>query len=203
MLYLYDEAICKDLRDSFDSDNVNSVVKVATAESAIELLAQANEDHIQLPLVVVDRKDYEIDTSLTNFTRMKKGVPTVLDKESNILYYERAIPVMMSYEITILATCVEDRDELIRELLFKYSSMYFLTIQAPYESNRYLRFGLVHDNTQPIQYSSGTLEYLHSGALYQAILTFSTQGCVMLSYRPKKLQHLEHGNIEILDRPTR
>lgn len=190
MLYVYDNAIVDDLSKSFNSTNVdNPVVRVVSPENAIGVAAQIQNDHIQLPIAMLTRSDdINIDTDRTNFTQMHKGVQSVLDPETNLLYYEKAIPIKLAYSLTLLTTNTSDMDELVRELIFKYTSMYFLTIQLPYECKRKVRFGIRIDSGSTIARSSSSGEYLEKGQLYQSIISLVCDGCVLVSYTPAKLK---------------
>lgn len=186
MLYNYDNALAKDLEDSFNS---NICVKVVDAEKGIDLAAQIENDSISFPLVLLTRyPDAPIDKNRYNFTRAHKGVATVIDKEKNELYFEKAVPVELKYDLTILTTNTVDRDELVKELLFKYTSMYFVSMDLPYESTRKIRFGVSVDIESEISNKSGVLDYLDSGTVYQSIIPLRCEGCVMLSYTSVKLK---------------
>lgn len=194
MLYLYDNAVVEDLVKSFNPNNVeNPVVKVISPEQVMGLAAQIQNDEIKLPIVALTRnEDTSIDTSRMNFTRAHRGVQSVLDTETNELYYEKAIPINLSYDLTLLTTNTADKDELLKEILFKYTDMFFLTIQLPYYCKRKIRFGVTIDTEADIRNSSGSAEYIESGQLYQTILTLKCEGCVMVSYTPAKLVRITH-----------
>lgn len=189
-LYLYDNAVIDDLNRSFNPvDGAAPVVKVVPPEQVIGIAAQVHNDEIKFPIVALTREEELVpDRDLMNFTWLHKGVQSVLDKETNNLYYEKRIPIKLSYSLTILTTNTVDRDELIKELLFKYASMYFLTIKLPYECDRKLRFGICISPDADIRYSSGVAEYIESGQLYQAIIPLKCEGCVLVSYTPAHLK---------------
>ena len=193
MLYLYDNAICDDLTKSFNpvADGQQPIVKVVSPEAIIGLAAQIQEDKIGFPLIAVTRNPYQIDSNRLNFTRSHFGIASVIDKETNMLYYEKALPITLSYNLTILTTNQADMDELIRELLFKYVNMYFLTIQLPYESDRKVRFGITINGDTEIERSSGNLEYIENGTLYQSIITLQCDGCCLVTYTPAHLMRYE------------
>lgn len=198
MLYIYDRAICRDLKSSFTDEMQNSVVKVVEPDMAIDVASQISNDEFQFPAVVLTRSaDYQLDQSRYNFNRLHKGVSAVIDPETNNIYDERSIPISLSYNLTVLTSNSIDMDELVKELLFKYSSMYFLTIDLPYESSRKIRFGLCLDESQPIEQTSRLLEYMQSGKAYQSIIHLRTEGCVLLSYTPRKLPRYEE-QVELL-----
>ena len=192
MLWLYDEAICKDLQNSFQAGvDSQPVVRVIDPDHVMELIAQMKEDTITFPVVAVTRDpDWKVDTERTNFTRQHIGIASVIDPETNMLYYEKSIPIELGYHITIFATNTADMDELVKELLFKYLSMYFLTITLPYESGRKARFGVTCLADQ-ISRESSTANYLSEGKLYRTVIPLVTQGCCLLSYTPQALKRLE------------
>lgn len=200
MLYLYDRSVCDDIKSSL-TEEMNQNVVLTDAENYQGILAQIQDDTITYPLILLNREeDTPVIKELTNFTRMHVGVPCTFDNDTNNVYYERAIPVAVNYTLRILSTNVADTDELARELFYKYISMYYLTIQLPYESDRKIRFGVVVDTDYGIKRESGSFDYISTGALYQSTLRLTTQGCVMLSYTARHLQRRVYsGDIKMKD----
>lgn len=194
MIHLYDNAIVKDLENSFNRDVVGEpVVRVVGPDAILGLAAQIQNDEIKFPIVALTREQsIAVDGNLTNFTRSHKGVPAFFDNETNQVFYERSMPINLSYKLTVLTTNQADMDEMMRELLFKYTSMYFLTIRLPYEGRRKLNFGIAIDNRTEIEQSSGAVEYLTAGTLYQSIVPLYCQGCMEITYTPRHLTRLEH-----------
>lgn len=190
MIYLYDNAIADDLKASFNPDNVpNPVIKFVSADQIIGIAAQKQNDHIQFPLVSLARKpnSVQIDKQRMNFSRAHFGIASVLDEKTNNLYYEKSVPITMEYALTVLTTNTVHRDEIVREMLFKYLNMYYLTIKLPYECSRKVRFGVSISSETDIDYSSGSSEYAESGTLYQAIIPLRCEGCVLVTYTPSHL----------------
>lgn len=203
MLYIFDQAVIDDLKKSLTAE-MNQNVVLTDAENYPGILAQIQNDTITYPLILLHRDD---DTPIIkeqmNFTRYQFGVPCVFDSDRNNIYYERALPVDVQYTLRILSTNVADTDELSRELFYKYISMYFLTVQLPYESDRKIRFGISVDVDYGIKKESGSFDYIKSGALYQSTIHLKTQGCVSLTYTPRHLtrQVLDTKQIKI-ENPT-
>lgn len=188
MLYLFDQAIVDNLKASL-TEAANQNVFLTDAENYPGILAQIQDDTITYPLILLHRDDdTPIRTDLWNFTRYKIGVPCVFDNKTNNVYYEKALPVDLNYTLRILSTNVADRDELARELFYKYISMYYLTVRLPYESDRKIRFGVQVDAEYGIKSESGSFDYLSTGALYQATMHLTTEGCVSLTYTPRHIQ---------------
>lgn len=193
MLYLYDNAIADDLSKSLD-DSIR-IVKVVDSTLLTEIVAQASNDHIDYPLVGITRNaDTPVDKTRLNFTRLHKGVAQVIDNETNNIYKEKVLPIELKYTLTILATNTADADELLRELLFKFTDMYFLKIRLPYEDNRVLRFGIKIDPNSDISRKSGVAEALHEGKLYEVMIPLVCEGCVLVHYTPVKLTNVTYNN---------
>lgn len=193
MIYLYDMAITEDLQNSFNPEAVpNPTVKVISPADVINLSAQMHNDEVTYPMVAITRKEATpIDSDRTNFTRMRYGVQTVLDNETNTLYREQCIPIDLRYDLTVITTNAVDRDEIVKELLFKYLQMYFISIDLPYECKRTIRFGVNIENASEISNTSATPDYLSSGTLYETSIPLKCEGAVLVSYRPEKLRRLE------------
>ena len=102
MLYVYDNALVEDLQRSFSNDLEDPVVKIISPEEIIGVAAQLQSDEIKLPLISLERDNpVVIDEDLYNFSKAKKGLSTVID-EQNHVYFEKLIPVKLSYTLTIL-----------------------------------------------------------------------------------------------------
>lgn len=190
MLWCYDEAITKDLSSCIDPDGrANSCVKMMGDEGMMGIFAQLQEDKISFPAIFLQRSsETPLDSRRFNFTMLHKGVPTTFDSETNNIYLEKAAPIELKYTLHVLTTNTADMDELIREILFRYSSMYYITMEVPYESKRKIRFGISINPDTSIQRKSGTTEYVENGRLYESIMELECQGAVLLNYTPRHLQ---------------
>ena len=187
MLYKYDEALAKDLSNCIDpSGGANSIVKVIEAEGVIDLIAQMKEGSLEFPILCLTRDlETPIDTARTNFTMMHKGVPAGYDSKHNAVYMEKCIPVKLGYTLTVLATNTADIDEMCKELLFRYTNVYFIDAEISYEvDNRKFRFGVSIDE-EGIKKESGSLNYIQGGKLYQAVMRLNCVGAFIVSYTPR------------------
>lgn len=194
MIWRYDEAIVDDLKASFkvDDGSQKPAVGVVSPENIVSIAAQIQEDQLSFPIIAVERdRNTPVDTSLMNFTRMHQGVETVFDNETNMLYYEKAVPIKLSYMLAVMSPNTADVDEILRELIFKYTHQYFLSIHVPYESKRRIRFGVVMDKDKDIEWYSTTSDYLQEGKLHSAGIHLIVDGAVLLTYTPVHLRRLK------------
>ncbi len=200
MLWIYDEAIIEDLKSCINpTGGLNNTVKMMGDKGAMGVLAQAQEDKIKFPAIFLERSgDTPLDRNRYHFSRTYKGVPTTFDPETNTLYIEKMVPIELKYYLHVLATNTTDVDEITREIIFRYNSLYYLTTEVPYESKRKIRFGIVINQDNSIRRESGTSNYLESGVLYESIMEINCQGAVMLSYTPKHLDRIIAGDIKAM-----
>ena len=190
MLWCYDDAITHDLSSCIDPDGkANRTVKMMGDEGMMGVLAQLQEDRVTFPAIFLQRHDETpLDSSRYNFTRLHKGVATTYDPEKNNIYLEKSAPIDLKYDLHVLTTNTADMDELLREILFRYTAMYYITMQVPYESKRKIRFGVAINPNTPIRRKSGSSEYIESGRLYEAILELECQGAVLLNYTARHME---------------
>lgn len=190
MLWCYDEAIVKDLINCIDPDGgLNNTVKMMGDDGLMGVYAQMQEDKIKFPAIFLNRhSDTPLDSKRYNFTRLHKGMPTTYDPEKNNIYLEKSIPIELKYDLHVLTTNTADMDELVRELTFRYASMYYITMQVPYESKRNIRFGIAINPNTSITRKSGSADFLQSGSLHESIIELECQGAVMLHYTARHMQ---------------
>lgn len=199
MIYLYDKAIAEDLRKSFNPNNIDQpLVQVVDPEGTVDLVAAMKEDKVTYPIVSLYRDpDSGVDISRINFARLHRGVAAVVDPNTNMIYYEKVLPINLRYELSVFTTNTADMDEILREMLFKYVQMYFLSITLPYEASRKIRFGIRVD-PEGIQRESGSVDYIRSGQLHKAKVPLVCDGCVLVDYTPAKLKKTDY-SVEAVD----
>lgn len=193
MLWVYDNAIVDDLKRCFTpNDGGEPAVCVVPPDDIVSIAAQVQDDNLHFPMIAVSREtNIPIDSSLMNFSRAHHGVATVVDKEKNLIYYEKTVPLKLIYTLVCMGTNTADIDELIRELIFKYTSQYFLTVTIPYESKRKIRFGVRIDPDENIEWYTTTSNYLQEGKLHSAGITLHIDGAVYVHYTSEKLRRLD------------
>ena len=191
MVHLYDKSLCDDLEATLNMpDDANPVVRVIDPEHIIGLAAQIQNDEISLPIIALERKNYFVDTDRTNFTMQHMGTHAIIDNKTNMIYNEKVMPLNLSYTLTALTSNQVDMDEIVKEIIFKYTNMYYLTIKVPYEVSeldRKLRFGVRIERPDAIDRKSGASDYIESGQLYQTSIPLICDGAVLLSYTPHHL----------------
>lgn len=202
MLWAYDEAVVKDISNCINpTGGANSTVKMMGEDGIMGVLAQMNDDRIKFPAIFIERSsDTPLDSSRYHFSKLHRGIPVGFDPETNDIYLERSIPIKLKYNLHVLTTNTADMDELIKELIFRYSEMYYISMEIPYESKRIIRFGMSINPDASITKKSGVANYFENGQLYESIVEIDCQGAVMISYTPKHIERLVMG--KIVDKAT-
>lgn len=192
MIWCYDNAIVDDLKQSFTDEYGSCAVSIVPPDNIVDIAAQVNDDKIQFPIIAISREStISVDSSRTNFTALHQGMPVVFDPKRNEYYNEKVIPLDLSYTLVAMSTNTADVDELMRELIFKYTDQYFLTIRVPYESKRKIRFAIRISPDSSIEWYTTTSNYLAEGKLHSAGISLRIDGAVMMTYTPVKLRRLE------------
>lgn len=186
MIWIYDNALVNDIKKDLD----NNVV-VLSPDQAVGVAALLKDDKIHFPFICLTRQPYQLDDTLTNGTKKHVGIPSAFDNKENNFYFEKSIPIKLTYEMTVISPVRADIDELTRELIFKYNDQYFITLQLPYESDRHIRIGVTIPNDAEIDQRETSSTYVESGKLQSAIIPLSIDGAVLLSYTPMHLQRVE------------
>lgn len=189
MLYLYDDAIVEDLKYVINPENIkNPAVTVFSGEEVAGVAAMLQNDELHFPIICLKRNDYSKDPLRCNFTWQHRGVATVMDREKNELYYERRIPIKFSYTMAVYGVNQAQMDEIVRELIFHYSDMFFLAIDLPYEDSKMIRFGVQTPVDLEVKTASGFSEYVESGSLYETDIEIEVLGAFLVEYVPVKLK---------------
>lgn len=193
MLYLYDEAIHNNLNFILSDASGASSVGIFSGDSVESVAAMISNDEISFPIICIvrDPGSGSLDSSRTNFSWMHRGVATVIDRETNELYYERRIPVKLSYTLCVYAANQADIDEIIRELIFHYINMYFLYIKLPYEDSKDIAFGVRIPNDMELDSKSGSSQYYESGIVYETDIKLEIDGAFLVNYTPVKLKRID------------
>lgn len=190
MIWIYDDAIIKDLKE-----DLGDSVAVLNPDQSLQVIALLQEDKIKFPIVAFTRDDnFQIKSDLVNFTRMHRGIPAVFDSKENTVYNEKSIPIDLKYEMTVMASSQADLDEIIRELIFKYTEQYFITVELPYEAKRQIRVGLSIHPDDPIQWDKTPSDYISGGTLLSGKINLFVDGAILVSYTG---MHLKKADLDL------
>lgn len=193
MIQLYDEAILDWLTGSF-----NDEVKIVPVADYWRVIAMYKEQQLQLPAICISRNNQSIDTELKSWTMSRMGL---VDKVSNHrLVTEQSLPLLLNYNLTLLATKQDDIDELTSEVIFLIINKPRIAITIPYGSEHDV-FANVDIDGQ-VQDSSLRDTFSDTGILYQSIIPIKVIGANVFNIENRRLRYLRT-ELRISKNPTK
>lgn len=182
MIQLYDEA----LFDYFKSAFVGEVA-IVPVSNFWEVVAMHKENRLQLPAICLSRAGQTRDTELKSWVIGRKGRTDRI--QSHKLITEQAMPLLLNYNITLLATTQDDIDELTSEAIFLILNKPKLSVCIPYGSERTTNVQLGVDGE--IQDASNRDTFSETGILYQTIIPLKMYGANIFNLEKRNLRFLE------------
>lgn len=191
MFYLYDDALIRTLR-SWTGDGKITVNKY---ELLFPYRADVASDKVQLPIISVSRASPKILN--TNKTPLSvdgmKFVETDPRKRNDRpikIPRLRAIPVRLHYQIDVITRNLEENDNIIRELVFKFINNPTLKVDIPYKGCELShKFNLML--SEDIEDNSDITEHLNLGETYRQTLDLFTDDAYLFSYSTKDTLDIE------------
>lgn len=181
MIQLYDEALHDTLVDSF-----NSFVKIVPVAEFWRVIAMHEENRLQLPAICISRSNQTVDNEMKSWITSRMGLVDRISKHKAVT--EQTIPLVLNYNLTLLATKQHDIDELTSEVIFLIVNKPRITITVPYGSGRTINAqmsisGEVTDNSLRDTFSD-------TGILYQTIIPLRLIGANIFNIEKRNLRYL-------------
>lgn len=181
MISLYDDA----LRDYLKSINENFAI--VPVKDYWNVISMHKEGKLQMPAIVLFRTNWTPDRNLISWPVARKGRIDRIQEHKKIK--ERAIPVLVDYTVTLLATTQDDIDDLTSEVTFEFIMNPRLTVPLPYGSNRFIHGQIKISGDY--QNSSGNDRFSETGILYQQIIPIQVLGANIIDIRKQNLRYLQ------------
>lgn len=155
-MYLYENAIVKDLDNIFKNSKVKTVI-ADSLEEGLRRSAAENEDKISLPFIVLSGGDWELlDTNFYGLMHGTEFKKTSTSDEQEVNKNITVLPIRPSYTMYIAASSSRECDMLTREVLFHYSKHPTLTVKVPYNLDILHTFNIdFNSNIQKTQRETG------------------------------------------------
>lgn len=182
MIQLYDEA----LFDYFKEVMLAGVAIVPVSDYW-RVITMHKEIQLQLPAVCLSRSTNTRDTELKSWVIGRKGrTDRVQDHK---LVTEQAIPLLLNYNITLLATTQDDIDELTSEVIFLILNKPRVSVRIPYGAERDLhaQISISGDVTNDSLKDS----FSETGILYQSVIPVKMNGANIFNLEKRNLRFIE------------
>lgn len=164
-VYLYDDAIIADLRRIFN----NPDIYITPADNVFRTLANAKNDKIKFPLISLERVNWSL---LDSSHAMKfSGIGIEYDEANNKVAAMKAMPIRINYLLDIWTKHREENDDIMREIIWYYSTHPTLKVEIPYSLNIQHNFNIrfdpdITDNSDIVEHKNRGEYFRQSISLY-------------------------------------
>lgn len=156
-IYKYEEAIVERMREITGDERII----ITPSDAVTNIIPRISNDELKLPLIHMIRNNWRLTGKKphgmkmnghinNNYPMFYEGSNEGLDGK---IHREHLIPISFSHTFEVWSRTREENDEMIRELIWFFSTMGELTVDIPYGINRKHVFTLtlqddIIDNTQ-------------------------------------------------------
>lgn len=151
---LYDQAIVNDFRRIFHNGNIF----ISDTEETFDLLAKVDRDDIKFPIISLTRTGWSLTDNRPHSLKFEGSVVDIReatddpDEDYKIVRRIQAIPIIINYNIDVWTESRRQNDDIMRELIFYYSTSPTLSVKVPYGAKICHHFNLffnseVEDNS--------------------------------------------------------
>lgn len=171
--YLYDQAVVDRLRKITGDGRIH----VIDPDQAVTFLAQFSKDKVKFPAIVLSRKSVSLLDYKNQVVALKGQTARV--GEDNILVKAKLIPMRIEWNLDIYTVDRYSCDEIVRELIFYFTSSPRFEVEVPYQLDIKQNFDVflspeIADNTDLI-------EFPNRGEFFRETLSLWTENAHMFS----------------------
>lgn len=187
--YLYDQALVEQLRQVVGDERIH----IISPDKAIDFLAQFSGDKTQLPAIVLSRGPISL-LDYRNQVVSLKG-QTAKRTDQNLITKARLLPMRMEWNIDVITVGRYECDEIVRELVFYFTTSPRFEVKVPYQLDIVQNFDVLLSSD--IADNTDLLEFSNSGEKFRETLTIYTENAHM--YHSCNIYPLGGFNVEVED----
>lgn len=159
-IYLYEKAIVEKMREITGDDRI----VITPSENIRNIIPRISNDEIKLPLIHMIRNNWRLSDKKSHAMKMNGHIANdfpLFHQGSNEIngkiHREHIIPITFSHTFEVWSRTREENDEMIRELIWFFSTMGELIVNIPYGLDREHIFTLelqpeIIDNTDVVSH---------------------------------------------------
>lgn len=166
--YLYDNAFVEDLRNIIRDDRIS----ILPPSNMFNVVALTEEDKIQLPVISLQRPNWSIIDDRISHAQIHSGIMTSYDEDTERFKSVQTIPIRINYLIDVWTKNRETNDNIMRELIWYYTTHPTLSIKIPYGLDIDHNFNIFLDSD--IEDNSDIVEHNVRGIYFRQTLTAYT-----------------------------
>ena len=134
-IYLYEEAIISKMREITGDDRII----ITPSENIYNIIPRIQNDDLKLPLIHVVRNNWKLTNNKNHGLKMNGQINNqfpMFDVTNNIvdgkIHRLHTIPINFSHTFEVWSRTRQENDEIIRELIWFFSTMGEFTVHIPY-----------------------------------------------------------------------
>lgn len=166
MFYMYDTAIVDNLRSLVNDDRIY----ICPTDNVFRILARLDSDEIKLPIISLLRTNITLLSSQHSM-RFNGGIAQINELTGDVDRLQ-SMPIRINYLLDVWTRTREENDNIIRELIFYYSTNPTLEVTIPYGLNIKHKFNLFFDDN--VEDNSDIVEHKNRGEYFRQTLSIYT-----------------------------
>lgn len=171
--YLYDEVLVEQLRKLTGDNRIH----VIPPEQSITYLSQFDKDRVTFPAIVLSRKSVSLLDYRNQVVALKGQTARV--GSDNIIVKAKLIPMRIDWNLDIFSVDRYSCDEIVRELVFYFTSCPRFEVSVPYQLNIKQNFDVFV--SPEIADNSDLVEFPNRGEYFRETLSLWTENAHMFS----------------------
>lgn len=184
-VYKYDESIINNLRKIINDDRIY----IVPTDNVFSLIARLSSDEIKLPLISLTRIGWSLSDNKSHVLKFDGAKAEFeysdADKEEiESIKSLQSIPISINYQMDIWTKDRIDNDNLLRELIFYYSTHPTLLVDIEYDLNIKHRFNIFFDGD--IIDNSDIVEHKNRGEYYRQTIGLYTDDAYLWKVSSRK-----------------
>lgn len=187
MVYLYDNAIIQDLRRIINDNRVT----ITPYDNLIRTIAKSENDIITLPIISIARNGWSIRDERPHAMKFTGEFSGLDDNKDVVNTY--AIPIRIDYTMDVFTKTRLDNDNILRELIFYYSTNPTLSITIPYGLTANKNFNIIFGND--IEDNSDIINHKNIGEHFRQTIPFYVDDAYLWKSSISKKTYIDIDNL--------
>lgn len=190
--YIYDEALVEDLRTLTKDTRIH----IVPPDNLFRLVGRIVEDEIKMPLISLARTGWQLTDSRPHTVKFD-GALAGYNDESNKLKRVQALPINISYQLDVWTKTRLENDNILRELIFYYSTNPTLSVKIGYGLDIDHNFNVFIDND--IEDNSDIVEHKNRGEYFRQTISLYTDDAYLWKSSSRYPTFVHSSDIDLIE----
>lgn len=190
--YLYDEALVENLRTLTKDTRIH----IVPPDNLFRLIGRIEEDEIEMPLISLVRTGWQLANSRPHTAKFD-GALSGYDESSKKLERLQALPINISYQLDVWTKTRLENDNILRELIFYYSTHPTLLVRIGYGLDITHNFNIFIDND--IEDNSDIVEHRNRGEYFRQTISLYTDDAYLWKSSSRYPTFVHDSDIDVIN----